>query len=234
MEQVNTSGSSGSSYVSDIPPDYWHQQTQLSPSRVYGFGAFFKCPGPLAVAAVAIFGNESFFGRASRAAREEPQPTVISALCSERQVPFGTLLQFDKAGYSCDDVVEAVESPGDPELGPDWVAQDLLNDAVVRWFQSFDIREEKRTGLAGPEQAFALGVFYASMSLLNLGLDFGYPQENDGRRAIYSSDGSTTSKPSVSFPVLIVLRSSCLKSSESSYSPRMRRTHRYGPLRSKP
>lgn len=164
---------------SDAPSDYRPPFTASS-----DYFDYFKAPGPLALSAVALFGNESHFAAAQRASALNDTATSRS-LCDTARLPFASIARLANTvqGHSCSASVAA---------DPAWAAATQL----LWWFQSFNSTD------AFPPTALGFATFYANDALLALA-SLGNDVFN--RRVVYASDGRTTQKPRVPLPALVAL-----------------------------
>jgi hypothetical protein len=142
-------------------------------------------PGPLTVSAMALFGNESFFGTA----RSGTDEAAARSICQGQMIPFANQFPdyFEADSDPCfDTAVEPVEVV-DPS--------DTVN-LLLNWIRFLNYTDTAETALAA-------AVFYANQATLSLSLQ----ASGDGVRDIYSSQGLTTQKPIVSLASIIVLSS---------------------------
>lgn len=150
-----------------------------------------NAPGPLTISAIALFGNESFYGMSKRTSELNSSSAAIS-LCQSYRVPFlaayANFLSLE--GSTCYGIIGM--STYEWEADEDWGAS--IAWQLLRWFTLFNDTDAATAALG-------MATYYASDALLTHAQG---PFEYDAR-TIYSSDGRITQKPSMSLPSLIVL-----------------------------
>ena len=151
-------------------------------------------PGPLAISAVAIFGNESYVAATQRAARTNTS-AAAAELCRSQRMPFllSGGLGFGDGGSLCTTILARARG------GDAGVEFDYSNEVLSRLL--FLYRAFNRTDAA--TDAFAIAGFYASEALLTQSTR--YATERHLSRTLFTSPGRSTTKPSVSLAAMIIM-----------------------------
>lgn len=154
---------------------------------------YLMAPGPLAITAVALFGNESLFGTMTRANTINGS-NAAARLCEAYRVPFLAARMYfngyDVNGYACD----SDEPDGTADQGGDQVPWDAASQ-LLQWFNIFSDPTNARGALG-------MGAFYACDALLYLSAQEAATYRP---REIWTSDGRTTRKPAMTVPSMVIL-----------------------------
>jgi hypothetical protein len=170
-------------------------------------------PGPLGVSAVALFGNESWFGMAKRALQWNTVAAAVD-LCQSYRMPFITSDEYDFHDFSilCTQIpLEAANQSLLPSTtyGPAHYGSDITQQ-LLSWFVMFNntsfgsqnsttYNTTSDTSLVAVT-AIGIATFYANEALLTLSA-----QDEIGGRPIYPNVGRTTQRPFMSLPSMIIL-----------------------------
>lgn len=151
--------------------------------------SYLNAPGPLAISAVALFGNESFFGMSKRAMQVGSR-VAMEDLCQTYRIPFLSADRPDFLDFNGNCQRTTLES-GEPESA-DQYGYDITSQ-LLSWFRAFN-------DTSAAVNALGIATYYASEALLTQGANAAH-----GSRSIYSSDGRTTQRPSMSIGSMIAL-----------------------------
>lgn len=151
---------------------------------------YFRAPGPLTISAVALFGNQSFFGESRRVAALN-STAATTTFCESSRIPLAANTDASFISYvypwRCDSLREGYVA----DDAPDWNVARVTLD----WFAVFNSSD------AAPK-AFEYAMFYATDALMEQASRHKWIRY---LRLIYASDGRMTQKPLVSLPSLILL-----------------------------
>ena len=147
--------------------------------------SWFAAPGPLAIAAVAVFGNESFFSAASRAAITNSTAAAMR-ICQDAQIPF---LRMDRSDFDMFSNPCVNWNRGSPNRFKGYFPNLLL----MSWIAQFNKTETMET-------AFGAAMFYSNQAVLTQAA-----QLTGASRPIYTTGGLRVQKPTMAFASLVIL-----------------------------
>lgn len=174
----NTTDTYGAGYLvpSDMPQGYRDDTRQHS---------WFVAPGPLAIAAVAVFGNESFFNSASKAATTNSTAAALQ-ICQDANIPF---LRLDRSDFMDFENACVNWDSGSADRFKGYFPNLLL----MSWIEQLNKTKTMET-------AFGAAMFYANQAVLTQAA-----QLTSASRPIYTSGGLTVQKPTMAFASLVIL-----------------------------
>ncbi|RFN49823.1 hypothetical protein FIE12Z_5884 [Fusarium flagelliforme] len=160
----------------------------------YGTDAFgtahLPTPGPLMTAALAWFGNGSFFDTI-RSSDKASYNATMSDLCGQSALPFFGLMGRSSDTTWCNSLWQSDRSRGELPFNDDsWVPamENLLGNYFV------ELRDEKQS-----ERFLEMAMFFANEALL---ANSGTPKEG---RAIYYNQGRSITKPKFSVGAILTV-----------------------------
>ncbi|RAL00317.1 uncharacterized protein BO80DRAFT_425814 [Aspergillus ibericus CBS 121593] len=147
--------------------------------------------GPLMTSALALFGNQSFFGAASNASNSSSARSALSDICRFDAFPFNRLESagFNMAAAYCDELLWTLEYHDN-----DFLYQQLLF-TVYTWIASFNVTETAATALN-------MATYFANEAVLTNTAAQGYAHNS---REIYFDSGSVIIKPKWSLAAVITI-----------------------------
>ncbi|KAI9376260.1 hypothetical protein BJX61DRAFT_530962 [Aspergillus egyptiacus] len=187
--------------------DYWPVKEEPDPEYFEGnlYSAFphiidpfgsadLPTPGPLMTAALALFGNGTFFHAAGNAANATQQHDALQQVCEYRRIPFASF-------YPSSTLV--IDMPSIRSLCDSWFLADdrsaragTLPLLVAHFMQAFSVPEQA-------QKIFEISTFFANEALLTVSADSGI----DTSRKIYEAQGYVLLKPRMSIPGIVVISS---------------------------
>lgn len=153
-----------------------------------------RAPGPLTLAALALFGNESFFTASAQASQTNSTAAAL-AMCRAHRVPFYAM-RGNVNGPFTNGVCETIEAYAATGAERDFGS--YVGWGLLQWFTMFN-----DTDVAW--SALGIAHFYACNALVTRAAQAPGPWSFNVRRAIWASDGRTTKKPTMTLPSMVVL-----------------------------